>query len=279
MRKRVSEHYEHLCCGQPGSHSAVLCTRAVSRCGAETAWGIGRRVASSTDDNTTAQMDHVEWSCQGLFQPPIWSAATYAPFLDLLAKYLDRVVQDADIGDESEDVSDPSLPMVSMDDDTTPGHITDPLATHTCHHRLRDNREARVPSPPEMNAQLSPLILEESPIRASALVSPEPSLSTTSSSFVTSVSVAARRTAGRHTTFTGHNIPTLSLSAYIQRLARYTGCSAACFLFALSYMLRIDELGSARLNTKTVHRCDFFFYAFEIGRFLSVLLGTVHWHP
>eukprot|EP00892_Ulva_mutabilis_P000618 jgi/Ulvmu1/10557/UM065_0011.1 len=213
-----------------------------------------RKETREDDDTTTcaAQEDQFVWSCQGLFQPTIWSPSKHAPFLDVLADYLDQVIQSTPVIAQVAVPPAASPSLARSDDDTTSSQNRS--AAEFCHrdHRLRElSCEGRTYP---VDQELSPWTLEQSPIMACSLVPPDPTLATPPSATITSAGVAARKLAGRLSMFTGKSTPSFSLSSYISRLAQYTGCSAACFLYALSYMLRIDKQGHARVTVKTIHR-------------------------
>lgn len=198
------------------------------------------------------QGNHSDWSNQGLFQPPTWSRATYAPFLDVLAEYLEKLLHEASIYDKGAAAPDRALQWAIAGSITTPLYNFPVLATDHCdqtNKALTCEFKGLL-----MDEDSSPLNLENSLIRVSSLVPPDTCLPASVGSSMTSAGVAARRCANTGATFAGKHAPSLCLSAYIQRLARYTGCSAACFLYALSYILRVDEQGNAKLSPTTIHR-------------------------
>lgn len=190
------------------------------------------------------------WSTQGLFQPAIWDQASYAPFLDVLASFLDTAVCLANSGGDTNHAPNHTLPWAQADKSTTPPH-DDTTGVTRPDHRLESTEFQ--PLPCALN-DVSPLCQDRSPIKASALVSPDPTPSEPHTAVMTSAGFAARKFCNYSETFAGQKSPNLSLSAYVHRLARYTGCSAACFLYAVSYILRILSQGGVKLNTKTVHR-------------------------
>lgn len=190
------------------------------------------------------------WSTQGLFQPAIWDRVSYAPFLDVLANYLDAILCLANSSDDINDAVNHTVPWAHPHTTPTQEDVT------TGFSRLDNNLESMEIQglPCALHDEVSPLPQASSPIKASALVSPDPISSEPRSAVMTSAGFAARTLCNNSETFTGQKSPTLSLAAYVHRLARYTGCSAACFLYALSYILRILSQGSVKLSTKTVHR-------------------------
>ncbi|CAD8087453.1 unnamed protein product [Paramecium primaurelia] len=51
--------------------------------------------------------------------------------------------------------------------------------------------------------------------------------------------------------------PSISIQNYIQRIAKYTHCNSVCFVFALIYLDKIQELHQdVVLNSNCIHRYD-----------------------
>lgn len=186
------------------------------------------------------------WPARDLFQPATWSRACYAPFLDVLGEYLAIISKSTYTDEQVKSALNRKLSWVHPEQDLATCGVT------RCDHVVDGHTHDAQPC--ALNDLIPPRSSELSPIRASALLPPEPSSSGPPPDTMTSAGSAARSSSSSGAAFTGQNTPVLSLSAYVHRLARYSGCSAACFLYALSYILRIRDQGTVVLNEGSVHR-------------------------
>lgn len=61
---------------------------------------------------------------------------------------------------------------------------------------------------------------------------------------------------GRLTLFHGLRPPPITIEAYLERIAKYSKCSASCFVLALMYLIRVAKKDTGYLPTAlNVHRC------------------------
>jgi hypothetical protein len=187
-----------------------------------------------------------------LFKPEIWGHDAWAPFVELLTQFLEKQSLEAG-SDEWTDCDDsPSHDVV---------HVPD-AASGSLSKQPRSATLAPLESSGKCGpaTSRSPCITEQA--RDSATLDVTFLLPATqedergaasganpSSACIQSQTHAAIRL------FRAAKAPQVGLAAYIQRIGRYTGCSAVCLLYALSYVLRLHHTHRIPLTSFTIHRC------------------------
>ncbi|CAD8092441.1 unnamed protein product [Paramecium sonneborni] len=66
-------------------------------------------------------------------------------------------------------------------------------------------------------------------------------------------------------------VPSISIQSYIQRIAKYTHCNSVCFVFALIYLDKVQEMHqNLILNSHCIHR-------YELVILLSIMVAIKYY--
>lgn len=207
-------------------------------------------LSSVQDDNDGDDDCEQRWFTTELFKPETWGTTVHAPFLDVLAAYLDVLVNQCYDGEQmrswNRNVASPVLDANSrVTAAATAGHrVTEPVQTlNTTLLEIDSGHEDKYSLP-----TCGPNALSASALMPCHVTPHSPHMSPLSSS-----GAVILQDASCTQYFLGQNPPIISFAEYILRLAQYSGCSTICFFYALSYIERMQ--GHVEISKTTAHRC------------------------